>query len=171
MAEHHHVLLGGCFCGNLRYRVDAVPRFVIACHCTDCQKFSASAFSLSAIIPTRAFGVTSQTQLRGIDKTADNGAISTRFVCPDCATWISTQTTSSTELMIVRPSSLDDHSWVQPVAQLFTRSALPWALMPLPLSYETEFTGGDFGPTEAVYAASGIGPGSAPSPATHARTS
>jgi len=58
---------------------------------------------------------------------------------------------------VVRPSSLDDRAWVRPVAQIFTRSAHPWALMPLALSYATEFK--DTAPIEAVFAASDIRPG------------
>ena len=42
-------------------------------------------------------------------------------------------------VVIIRPTTLDNHAWFRPVAQIFTRSALPWALMPLPHTYEEEF--------------------------------
>ena len=57
----------------------------------------------------------------------------------------------------VRPTTLADHAWVRPVAQIFTRSALPWALMPTLLSYEAEFP--DPGPLRLAFAVSGIRPG------------
>ncbi|MHC1547877.1 GFA family protein [Phyllobacterium sp. K27] len=157
MSEKRLNLEGGCFCGKLRYCVTAAPLWTLMCHCTDCQEMTASAFSLCAIIATDSFSITSETQPEGHRKTADNGAISTRFVCPECATWTHTQTTSSTEMMIVRPSSLDDHSWFKPVAQLYTRSAQKWALLPMPLSYEEEFP--EYDSVQAVYKASGISPG------------
>jgi hypothetical protein len=60
---------------------------------------------------------------------------------------------------IVRPTSLDDHTWVRPVAQIFTRSALPWALMPVQFSYETEFK--DTTPLEQAFTIGAIRPGGA----------
>ena len=40
-------LEGGCQCGAIRYRVTGAPVTFYACHCTECQKQSASAFGLS----------------------------------------------------------------------------------------------------------------------------
>jgi hypothetical protein len=42
---------GGCFCGTVRYRITADPLFGFACHCTDCQQLTASAFSLGLAVP------------------------------------------------------------------------------------------------------------------------
>ena len=49
---------GGCMCGRVRMRISAPPVITMACHCTGCQKLSASAFSLTAMIPSAAFEVT-----------------------------------------------------------------------------------------------------------------
>jgi len=49
---------GGCRCGRVRVKVTAAPLITMACHCTGCQRMSASAFSLSAAIPTPGFEVT-----------------------------------------------------------------------------------------------------------------
>ena len=38
---------GGCRCGRVRLRVEAPPLITMACHCTGCQRMSASAFSLT----------------------------------------------------------------------------------------------------------------------------
>ena len=38
---------GGCLCGEIRYRLSAEPLVLYACHCTDCQRQSATAFNLS----------------------------------------------------------------------------------------------------------------------------
>lgn len=42
-------------------------------------------------------------------------------------------------MVILRPMTLGSHEWYLPVAQIFTRSALPWTTMPVLLSYEEEF--------------------------------
>jgi hypothetical protein len=41
--------------------------------------------------------------------------------------------------VVVRPSTLDDTDWVKPVAQIFVRSALSWAMLDVPHSFEKEF--------------------------------
>ena len=130
-------LQGQCRCGQLRYRVSQAPLFSYACHCTDCQQLTASAFSLGLAVP--AGGFTTEGETHASEKTADSGGWSRRFTCPTCAVWTHTRTEHAPDIAIVRPGTLQDHGWFRPVAQLFTRSAYPWALMPLQLSYEAEF--------------------------------
>lgn len=40
---------GGCLCGALRYRVTAEPLTLYACHCTDCQRRTGTAFAPDAV--------------------------------------------------------------------------------------------------------------------------
>jgi len=79
---------GGCVCGATRYRLTAEPLTLYACHCTDCQKRSGSAFGLSMWVHRGALELT------------------------------------------LRPGTLDDTSWLVPVAHIWTRSALPWFRFP-----------------------------------------
>ena len=37
-------LTGGCQCGRVRYRINAVPYVFYLCHCTECQRHTSSAF-------------------------------------------------------------------------------------------------------------------------------
>ena len=110
---------------------------------------SASAFSLGLAVVDAGFAV--QGEPRFWAKRADSGNTSRAFTCPNCATWLFTRTESAPGLTIVRPSALRDHRWFRPVAQIFTRSALPWALMPVAISYEAEFT--DPEPLAKIFAA------------------
>jgi hypothetical protein len=142
-------LVGGCRCRVIRYKVTEAPLFSFACHCTDCQQLTSSAFSLGLAVPVSGFvldGSPHQWQ-----KIADSGGWSRQFTCPVCTGWTHTVTQHASRLVIVRPSTLDDHAWYRPIAQIFTRSALPWALMPLPHTYSEEFT--DTGPLQASFAA------------------
>lgn len=52
-------ITGQCRCGQVRFEVSAKPLLTMACHCRGCQQMTASAFSLSAAIPTEGFRVTS----------------------------------------------------------------------------------------------------------------
>ena len=150
-------LAGGCRCGRVHYRVTEAPRFVFACHCSDCQQLSSSAFSLGMIVPKEAFAVTEGAeQVRCWSKTGSSGKESRQFTCAVCSGWLYTEADSAAEFTIVRPSTLHDHGWVRPIAQIFTRSALPWARLPVQFSYETEFD--DPEPIQHAFAISGIRP-------------
>jgi len=148
-------LHGHCRCGQIRYRVTQAPRFIFACHCTDCQQLTGSAFSMGMVVPEAGFGL--EGQPHSWEKKGESGGWSRQFTCRECAGWTHTTTENTEGLVIVRPMTLQQHSWVRPVAQLFTRSALPWALMPVQFSFETEFK--DPSPLEQAFAAGGISPG------------
>ena len=45
---------GGCQCGALRYEITQAPLMVYACHCTDCQRITSSAFSMAVVLPDGA---------------------------------------------------------------------------------------------------------------------
>ena len=51
MNEQNPEANGGCRCAQVRFSISAPPLLTMACHCTGCQKMTASAFSLSAAIP------------------------------------------------------------------------------------------------------------------------
>jgi hypothetical protein len=56
--------------------------------------------------------------------------------CAACGSRVFTE--ASPERITLRPGTLDDASWVTPVAQYWTRSAHAWALFDGLLSYESQ---------------------------------
>ena len=50
-------IAGGCLCGKVRYSANGRPAFVGVCHCTDCQKFTGSAFAIVVGVPKPALTV------------------------------------------------------------------------------------------------------------------
>src|SRR5271167_2502735 len=48
---------GGCQCGAIRYEITGPPAAVYACHCTECQRQSGSAFAMAAVIPQAHFRI------------------------------------------------------------------------------------------------------------------
>jgi hypothetical protein len=103
---------GGCQCGAIRYEITGSPVAVYACHCTECQKQSGSAFAMGAVIPQEHFRITegkpkkfareispSKTWNAGFALTAGRGSITFRAV-----RLIQTETSSRGRWMI-------DHGW------------------------------------------------------------
>lgn len=134
--DRTYIFTGGCRCGGVRYALSKAPLFVMACHCTDCQAQTSSAFSLGMPVEKESFSITGDPAV--FTKTADSGNESRAYRCPACAVWTHTTTEGSPDMVVVRPSTLDDAAWVEPVAQIFVRSALPWAKLDVPHSYEKE---------------------------------
>lgn len=111
---------------------------IYACHCTDCQKRSGSAFGLSMWVPRAAIEVTRGDAGLNVSTTQDGRVRHTR-ICAACATRLWSEPQKRTEIAIVRAGTLDDTSWLRPVAHLWTRSAQPWFEFPPGVPrYETQ---------------------------------
>ncbi|MDP3593207.1 GFA family protein [Phenylobacterium sp.] len=124
--------MGGCRCGQVRVKVSAPPLMTMACHCTGCQKMSASAYSLSAAIPSEGFEITQGEPVIG----GLHGA-SRHYFCPHCMSWMFTRPEGVDFFVNLRPTMLDDTSWFTPFIETFTSEKLPWAATGAPHSYET----------------------------------
>jgi hypothetical protein len=118
-------LTGGCLCGAIRYEVTAAPLGVYACHCTDCQKQSASAFALAVPVLRAAFRVTAGAPVAWTRK-SPGGATVLSWFCGTCACRIYGEREGRPSVLNIRAGSLDDTSWIANVAHLWTRSAQPW---------------------------------------------
>lgn len=124
--------MGGCRCGQVRLKVSAPPLLTMACHCTGCQKMSASAYSLSAAIPSEGFEVTQgEPVIGGLHGT------SRHYFCPHCMSWMFTRPEGVDFFVNLRPTMLDDTSWFTPFIETFTSEKLPWAATGAQHSYET----------------------------------
>jgi hypothetical protein len=114
---------GGCQCGKIRYEIVEQPTLVYTCHCTDCQRITSSAFSTGVALPEEAFRLTAG-EPRAIQRIPDSGRLNTRFVCPDCASWVYSQPRGG--VTRVRAGTLDDTSWLKPTRHIWTSSKQPW---------------------------------------------
>lgn len=123
---------GGCRCGQVRFRIGAPPILTMACHCRGCQRMSASAFSLSAAIPSAGFEVIAGEPVIG----GLHGADAHHYHCPHCKSWIFTRPEGMDWFVNIRPTMLDDAKWFTPFIETYTSEKLPWAATPAVHSYE-----------------------------------
>jgi hypothetical protein len=133
--------------------VTAAPLLTMACHCSGCQTMSASAFSLSAAIPSEGFEVTKgETVIGGLHGPAKH------HFCAYCMSWMFTRVDGMDLFVNLRPTMLDDHGWFVPFLETYTSEKLPWASTPAAHSFER------FPPIDAyeglmkAYAEAGLGP-------------
>jgi hypothetical protein len=122
-------LTGGCTCQAVRFQVNAMPLLVYACHCTECQRWSGSAFSLSMPVAASCFRLTRGTP-KPYRRTGASGVESTYWFCGNCGGRAYGQTDNRPEIAVVRAGTLDDTSWLRPTAHVYLRSAQAWERIP-----------------------------------------
>jgi hypothetical protein len=116
--------IGGCHCGELRYVYDGEPMTFYACHCTDCQTASGSAFSLSMIVETDDLAVTAGQLVT--ESYLKNGNELVRHHCPRCGTTLWMSSAAVPRIAALKAGTLDVTSDLEPVAHVWVRSAQPW---------------------------------------------
>ena len=119
-------LTGGCMCGAIRYTLSAQVTELRACHCTTCQKGSGAQGSVNAVVPAAAFKLTKGTPKRYASP-ADSGRTLYRDFCGDCGSPLYSQRATAPDMLVVRAGSLDDTGNMKITANIWTRSARPWA--------------------------------------------
>jgi hypothetical protein len=118
---------GGCQCGRVRYRITAQPVMLVACHCTECQRQSGSAFGMSLIVPES--GVELDGELKMFERSSDSGRPLKCFFCPECGTRIYHKP-SYAPVINVRAGTLDDTRALEPTMHAWVSSKQPWVQIP-----------------------------------------
>lgn len=99
---------GGCACGRVRLHVTGTPVRVGLCHCLDCRKAHAAAFSTFVIFPANNVEIQS-----GGDSTLgrfDRGDYS-RYFCRDCGVHVYAQSAGSSEIELFLGSFDEPNLW------------------------------------------------------------
>ncbi|RKK19011.1 hypothetical protein BFJ67_g17645 [Fusarium oxysporum f. sp. cepae] len=74
---------GSCLCGTITYSVSAKIDTTALCHCSDCKKWSGSAFSANAIVPRDSFKLQTG-QPSYYDTIGTSGKKNRHFFCTKC---------------------------------------------------------------------------------------
>ena len=119
---------GGCVCGKVRYRLTAAPLLAYACHCHDCQRRSGSAFGLTLVVRSADVLLSGEPEMMRME--TPSGREIDHGVCPQCRFRVFARAPVAPDFMSLRAGTLDDASWVRPIAQAWVESAIPWAVIP-----------------------------------------
>ena len=118
-------MTGGCSCGAIRYRIASFPLLLYACHCADCQTASGSAFALNMPVWAKDFHL-AQGQPKPWRHLSPTEVPLTSWFCGDCGARLYGERTGREHIVNLRAGTLDDTSWLTPVAHFFMRSAQNW---------------------------------------------
>ncbi|KAJ5970673.1 uncharacterized protein N7479_000591 [Penicillium vulpinum] len=99
-------LTGSCMCGGVTYAVEADTYLAALCHCTDCQKWSGSAFTANAVVPRTSMKVTKGTP-NSYDAIGNSGKINKHFFCPTCGSSLYTELEIMPDMTCIKAGTLD----------------------------------------------------------------
>lgn len=141
---------GGCACGAARYELKGEPLFVHACHCTDCQRLSASAFGISMIVEKDRFELVKGRTAR-VELVADSGRTKQIYFCPACGGQLWNEVPHRPGLLTLKAGTLDAVDWFRPQAHIWTRSKQPWLRLDggAP-SFETTYDQAELWPADSL---------------------
>ncbi len=123
-----NIFEGGCSCSKLRYRMNASPLIVHACHCRQCQRVTGTAFVMNALIEKSQVEILSGT----IAEYHFPETYHTAFFCPECVTYVWSEYKSGTfdSCWFIRVGTLDEPDRLPPDVHIYTESKQPWVLIP-----------------------------------------
>jgi len=119
---------GGCQCGQVRYELTAEPKRLVACHCKECQRQSGSAFGMSMLVAEDNLAVTGVT--KQFTRIADSGNPNTGVFCPECGVRIYNVPRYVQGMLVLKPGTLDDTSWLRPSYFVWMKSTQGWVPVP-----------------------------------------
>jgi hypothetical protein len=101
---------------------------VHCCHCRNCQRQTGSAFVVNALIERDEVAL-----LRGkpvmVEVPRDDGSTQRIFRCPMCQIAVWSEYTTP-RVVFVRVGTLDAPDAVTPDVHIYTRSRMPWVVLP-----------------------------------------
>lgn len=117
---------GSCVCGHISYEAEVDPDKVGLCNCTDCQKYSGSAFRVGAPTPDSEFRLLSGS-LKVYVKTAESGGKREQAFCPECGTQLySTSVGDGPKILRLRTATSGQRDLLAPRSQGWMRSRQAW---------------------------------------------
>lgn len=132
-------LTGRCVCGTVQYAAVARADRAYACHCSECQTRSGSAFAMLLPVPVAGFEVTGETLI--VQQEEANGVVATLHLCAQCLTRIYTENPLWSDLRILRAGTLDDSAAAAPAFHIWVSSKQRWFTLPPGVpQYETQPT-------------------------------
>ena len=120
---------GGCQCGDIRYAITGEPQLTVACHCTDCQRLSGSAFGMTLVVAEADFRLV-QGDVETWSSVSEAGRGKLGAFCPRCGNRIYHKSEWRRNTVSIKPGTLDDTSWLEPDMHIWTRSKQPWVVIP-----------------------------------------
>ena len=120
---------GNCLCGASPYTIKGNTSFATyACHCTDCQHRTGSAFALLMPLPRAWLSLADAAH--PVRRRMPSGLEEIGHHCPACKTLLFTTSERRPGLAVLRVGTLDEIAGINPRAHIWFDSRQPWVMVP-----------------------------------------
>lgn len=106
----------------MRYEITGRPLTFYSCHCTECQRHTASAFGQSMWVRREDFTLSGEL---GHTRRPNGSGETHGHFCPACGVRIFHDEPGSEDITM-KAGTLDDTRWLFPAGHIWTRSRQPW---------------------------------------------
>ena len=120
---------GRCNCGDIRYELSSEPLFTHVCHCTECQRDSGGAFNMTLLVLSSSFRITAGNPHVSVILRKSGNEYEV-ISCGSCGCTLAGNNMPAGEVMVVRPGTLDDTTWIKPQAHVWTKEKQNWVEIP-----------------------------------------
>jgi hypothetical protein len=116
-------LMGGCYCGAVKYEIGGRLLMFANCHCPDCRKFTGSTFSSVLVTEAAGFVITSgDANITSFDSSPGKH----RCFCRTCGCHLFSRADHRPGMVFVRAGTLDDDPRIRPQAHFWVKAKAPW---------------------------------------------
>lgn len=127
-AVRHEVFEGQCQCGAIHYRIAGEALTMFACHCTECQRQSGSAFGMALWIKQPVVDISGGSVKEWIRQLPSGKQMSCQF-CPDCGTRLFHKVLGQEEVLSIKPGTLTRPRNLAPAGHIWLGSKQPWTIV------------------------------------------
>ena len=120
---------GGCQCGAVKFEAPETQSALYVCHCTQCQKQSASAFGISFTVPRQSLKLIAGAPLFWLRNTAKGHSLECAF-CPECGTRLWHQSSGHPDSLNIKAGSFDEPVDLSGAQHIWVVSKVPGVVIP-----------------------------------------
>lgn len=115
------IISGGCYCGNIRFKIQESPHLSVNCHCNNCRR-AVGAQSVAWIIVKKA----SFSWGKGNPVRYQTETEAWRTFCPDCGSSLTYESPTRPDDMDVTTGSMDHPVDFPPTEDAYLMYRIPW---------------------------------------------
>jgi hypothetical protein len=120
-------LTGGCFCGSVRFAVDAPLVSAAYCHCTRCQRRTGTAAEASGNVAPGSFRIVEGAELVHVYRPPDDFE---EAFCERCGSHLFSRDPDDHERLSIRLGAFDGDPGIRPGSRQYVAYAASWEPIP-----------------------------------------
>ena len=119
------MLKGSCLCGGVALRIDGPLRNARFCHCSNCRKFSGTAYAAWGLVATEQLEVSAQNS----KITKYNSGGGSRVFCAACGSPLWYEPDGMPQYRGIPLGVIDEGEVPSPAMHVWTRSKVAWVTL------------------------------------------